>query len=827
MRHGLSLLVVLLFCVAPPSAAQVTEISVVFPSTSIGATSGKACLTGCFDPACQGSGQVFLDSIPKSPFRAVNGRVTRVNSCDALRPVSLTSGGLVATLSAGEQIAIDFEFAPAAEGSFSSLLALGMLPPGAPESSEIVFRLSGTGALVCTATPAAPGAMNTGLQYTVSWNATSGTGGYELQEATKSDFSDAVTVSESTTSHQFQHDVTSTTVFLYRVRPVSCGGSSGSFGPPAQTVVLAEQPDTSRDFDLVAGFGGGGVLSQRIRFTGLTAGAPFTATTDKTYLTVTPASGTVAADGTVSVTVRANSANLAVGTNTGTLFISVSSGKGSAVPNDSRSSSTTVSVSLVTPVTATAKGAPPSDALIIPAVAHLEGVVPFRSDIRITNAAPAAATYLLSFTPSNIDGTTSGRQTSFTVAPDQTVAFNDVLKNFFGFALPSDAAGGVLELRAVNGTMANTFVSSRTYAATANGTYGQFIPAVPLAKFLKAGGSPLILTQVAQSPAFRTNIGLAEGLGSSITGRLRVFDPAGQSLGEFPFTLRAFEFQQLGSFLAGKGITATNARIDVVGDSGSGSVTTYASVLDNKTQDPLLVSPIQQGTSSANRYVLPGIADFTSPVSNFHSDVRIYNGSSAAVSATATFYPQGNGTPVAKNIDIAASEIKAYDNVLPGLFGVTGTGGAIVVTTAANVPLIVSGRTYSNDAASGGTFGQFIPAVTPAEGVGVSDPPLQVLQLEQSANFRSNLGLSELTGNPVTVQVSAIFPDAKSSPSTTVDLQGNEFRQLGSILASLNAGNTYNARITVKVTAGSGRVTAYGSVIDFLTSDPTYVPAQK
>ena len=60
-----------------------------------------------------------------------------------------------------------------------------------------------------------------------------------------------------------------------------------------------------------------------------------------------------------------------------------------------------------------------------------------------------------------------------------------------------------------------------------------------------------------------------------------------------------------------------------------------------------------------------------------------------------------------------------------------------------------------------------------------------------------------------------------------VTLAPNEFRQLGSILSSLNAGNTYNARIIVRVTSGSGRVTAYGSVVDNLTSDPTYVPAQK
>ena len=87
------------------------------------------------------------------------------------------------------------------------------------------------------------------------------------------------------------------------------------------------------------------------------------------------------------------------------------------------------------------------------------------------------------------------------------MALNDVLKDFFGFALPSDQAGGVLDIRVLSGSAATTFVSSRTYAATDLGTYGQFIPAVPIAKFLKAGGGGLTLTQVSQSPAFRTNIG--------------------------------------------------------------------------------------------------------------------------------------------------------------------------------------------------------------------------------------------------------------------------------------------------------------------------------
>ena len=38
--------------------------------------------------------------------------------------------------------------------------------------------------------------------------------------------------------------------------------------------------------------------------------------------------------------------------------------------------------------------------------------------------------------------------------------------------------------------------------------------------------------------------------------------------------------------------------------------------------------------------------------------------------------------------------------------------------------------------------------------------------------------------------------------------------------------NVFNARLSVKVTSGDGRVTAYASVIDAQTGDPTFVPAQ-
>jgi hypothetical protein len=46
------------------------------------------------------------------------------------------------------------------------------------------------------------------------------------------------------------------------------------------------------------------------------------------------------------------------------------------------------------------------------------------------------------------------------------------------------------------------------------------------------------------------------------------------------------------------------------------------------------------------------------------------------------------------------------------------------------------------------------------------------------------------------------------------------------ILSSMGLTTAYNARASVRVISGSGKVTAYGSVIDQAAGDPTYVPAQ-
>ncbi len=173
---------------------------------------------------------------------------------------------------------------------------------------------------------------------------------------------------------------------------------------------------------------------------------------------------------------------------------------------------------------------------------------------------------------------------------------------------------------------------------------------------------------------------------------------------------------------------------------------------------------------------------------------------------------------------IPAAQVQQFDRVLSSLFATTYDVGAVHITTSEPAKLIATARTYNQTGT--GTYGQVISAVTPSEAAGIDSRPLQLLQVEESDRFRSNVGLVEVTGKPVKLEISAIPPDAKFTAVTELELAPNEFRQLGSLLRSMGLTDTYNARVTVRVIEGEGRVTAYASVIDMLTNDPTYVPAQ-
>jgi len=679
----------------------------------------------------------------------------------------------------------------------------------------------------------APGQVISGTPFTIHWSAVANATNYELLESTAANFNGATTQIISDVSATLTRTTGATpTRYYFRVRAdSSCSDDRGAYSKVVSVVVAPLQANAQRHTSIDLNVQSG--VSQQIVIPGQTPPVNFSARGDKPWITVTPATGTIGPQG-VTLTVTYDPSALKLGTNTGTVLITT--GNSGRYQTNGVMPTIPVSVSLVTPVAPTGKNTPPPDSLIIPAVGHAAGANNslFESDVRVANVSPQTQSYLLNFTLSGTDGTQTGQSTTIDVDPGATMALDDILTNFFGIGPDGGSATGVLEIRPLTSTTANlsssatpsvtTVASSRTFNATPTGTFGQFIPAVPFSQFV-GSGNRLSLQQIAQSQAYRTNLGLVEAAGQTASVLVHVFDNSGRELAAIPQTLQPGEHRQFNNFLMTNGITLTDGRFEVEVTSATGKVTAYASVVDNLTNDPLLVSPVLKGSTSASRFVLPGVGDFDVGIAHWKSDVRLFNSASTALPVTLSYFPQGDPThPVTTTMTVQAGEVRALDNLIVSTLpqAVLPTAGSLLVSTTSPSALVATARTYTQT--TSGTYGQFIPAVTTAQSVGNGERSLQLLQLEASDRFRTNIGLAETSGSSATAHVSLILPDSKFAISTDIPLAANEFRQIS--LASFGAGTVYNGRVTVSVNAGSGRLTAYGSVIDQLTQDPTYVPAQ-
>lgn len=696
--------------------------------------------------------------------------------------------------------------------------------------------------------------VTTGEQYTVRWRPVPGSSTYLLQESTALNFSTTTfSMPVEGASQSFQHDAAAPTPYFYRVQPIGdclLGGThpTGAFSTTVRTIVLPKPPQTRTKPQLVTESGARKGITHTIFIPGSVGmSLTFAVTSDKPWISFNPPTGPLPPGGaTVAVTV--DPASLDSGNHTASLSFAIGT---ATTPGNSTAAGATpivfpVSISLVTPVTPQTRPGPGVSTIIIPAVSHASGVdsSQWQSDIRLANPSNQPQTYDVTFIPSGTDVTTTDvHSTTVEIDPGDTTAIDDIVDNWYGFGALDDGLNGALQITPIDGKgnplnvvpRLVAIASSRTYNVTSNGSLGQYVPAIPFTSFVAQSLDPtkpvkLSLQQIAQSADFRTNVGFVEAAGQPATLSVSVFDSLGHLIkGGIPISLAAGQQLQVNQFLAQQNISnLSDGRLEITVISPTGKVTAYASVVDNHTGDPLVVNGVQPTAVSANRYTIPGVADLNNATLHWRTDIRVFNPLTTAVNnATTTFYPLGApDKPVSQPISINAGEVRTLDNVLQSLFNLTNTAGSIQITTASATPLVVTARTYNRDPATNGTYGQFVPGVTAADAVGNGDVPLQLLQVEESAAFRTNVGIAEVTGNPVTVQIFAIVPDAKATPSVQTTLRANEFLQFNSILQSFGIAPAYNARVVVQAIGGTGKVTAYASVVDNTSSDPTFVPAQ-
>lgn len=720
-------------------------------------------------------------------------------------------------------VAAEFDHCPPAVSPLSTFSAVSSRGCGTPRPPEIFLD---------------PHVVS-GDTYLLAWSSAPGAALYEVQEATREDFADATTRPVNDVTLTLTHRVSDSTRYYYRVRTLSiCGGGVGSYSDIASVIVSAPSVVRSEDAGITVAYGRPGVVTQRVHVPGSPAPQAFTVSADEPWITVSPASGTIQPEG-VDLTVTARPRDLGIGTHSATIRLNYGSSSRQTVQGTpTASASFPLSLSLAAPVSPDAGNSPLPTSLIIPVVAHLAGSgARFQSDVRIVNTSAQMTKYLLNFTASHTDGTKGGRQTTIQVRAGDTSALNDILQNFLGFARDENVSGS-LEIRPLQdnrqGGVASTgtsLASSSTYAITSDGRTGEFIPAIPFSQFIGSSKDPntpspvISLQQIVQTAAYRTNIGLVEGAGQPASVELTMFGDQGQRLGVIPINLLPGEHTQLNSLFRSQGFSVTNGRIEVRVTSPAGRVTAYASVIDNRSNDATLILPVNLSKASPNRMFLPGMADIDNALARWRSEIRLFNAGATDTDVTLMFTPQSSSSGTTRTAAVKAGEILLIDNALQSFFNVTNQGGVVMVTVPDGGKVVATARTFNQT--DHGTYGQFIPAISADQGVGKENRALQILQVEENDQFRTNLGIVELTGLPAVVEVTAVTAGmGLAAGQMQITLKPNEFLQVNSVLHQLGIQTTHDARISVKVVSGNGRVGAYASVIDNHTNDPTYVPGQ-
>ena len=130
-------------------------------------------------------------------------------------------------------------------------------------------------------------------------------------------------------------------------------------------------------------------------------------------------------------------------------------------------------------------------------------------------------------------------------------------------------------------------VTSRTFNQAVDGTFGQFIPGVTEATAILEGEIG-VLIQLRESEQFRTNVGFVNLLGETLTVQAEYFSGDGTLLKVKEYVLLPFGYSQDGAaFPAGSSVDGGFAHLTT--STPEGRFLAYASVIDNKSDDPVFM----------------------------------------------------------------------------------------------------------------------------------------------------------------------------------------------------------------------------------------------
>lgn len=411
----------------------------------------------------------------------------------------------------------------------------------------------------------------------------------------------------------------------------------------------------------------------------------------------------------------------------------------------------------------------------------------WRSEVILSNAGSAPAQATLELIPRDASAVVKSAQVS--VGPGSTERVADV------YALLGAGSGaGMLRVRA------SLPAWVRTFNQGSPGTFGQDVPGAPQTAFAAATDVLFPITTPAnQATEYRSNLLLLNLESTPITFTLSA---GGKSTTRTVSGGTYTQVDKVGTFLqlpAGLAVLAVRA---------TGRWAGTVSTVDPGSGDPTTVRGLLPATRTV--VLFPGVASVAGAQgTQWRSEAVLYNAGTVAKSVLLEILPKDGSTVSAStNVQLAAKEVRRIADLYAELHAASGSG---LLRVTGDVLVWV--RTFNQGA--GMTFGQDVPPVLPAGGVGAGEEALFPVSKpgDKAKEFRSNLILCNLGVTKLVCTVTA------GSKSRTTEVAAGAYSQVNDVATwlGLQAGWA-----TIGVTC-DGRWSGTVSTIDPYTGDPTTV----
>jgi len=191
---------------------------------------------------------------------------------------------------------------------------------------------------------------------------------------------------------------------------------------------------------------------------------------------------------------------------------------------------------------------------------------------------------------------------------------------------------------------------------------------------------------------------------------------------------------------------------------------------------------------------------------------------------------EDNTLPAASaQVRLPARGTATFDDLLMDAFGMAHASGSVDIVSPH--PVIAHARIANQGDAAGG-YGQVVPAVPVAWALGDDDMAganpnsdiYYLFEVREDGAFRTNVGIANVSGVPLSVDLEAFVGTTRTGDTLRVDLQPYSHLLLVQVLETMGVPfGTPGVRLNVSAAAGSsGRFLAYASRVDNTSGDGSF-----